>query len=249
MESTPLYIAANEFGLKRVVFSSWLNARVLLNDKTRHGMQSVDAALASEPMAYYHRGGPLGDVFAAWTPARSGARVAIIGLGVGCMAAYATPGQHLVFYEIDPAVAKIAADTQYFTYLSTCRGTHEIIIGDACETLPAAGDGEFDMIVIDAFDGDDIPPALVDAGAMQLYLSKLTDAGLLVFHITSIHVALQPVLAGMAVGHGLTCLACSDLEVTDDERAAGKLGSHYVVMARDMTVIAGLAENGRWARA
>ena len=54
-------------------------------------------------------------------------QVAVIGLGTGTMAAYAQPGQHWTFYEIDPAVIRIAQDTNLFTYLHGCsRGAWDI---------------------------------------------------------------------------------------------------------------------------
>src|SRR5262245_6761312 len=117
MESVLLYFSGNSYGLLRVVFDPVWKARVLLNGATRHGMQSVDPARSDEPLAYYHRNGPLGDIFAGWKPPAVGGHVGIVGLGVGSIAAYAQPGQHFTFYEIDPAVAQIAADTRYFTFL------------------------------------------------------------------------------------------------------------------------------------
>ncbi|MCP4250024.1 MAG: hypothetical protein GY778_23530 [bacterium] len=246
MESIPLYVSANEFGLKRVVLDPDRNLRILLNDNTRHGAQSADPALRAEPLTYFHRAGPLGDVLTAGDPSLDGAQVAIIGLGVGCMAAYAEPGQHFTFYEIDPGVAAIASDPQYFTFLSECRGSYEIVVGDGLESLARAPAGEFDVIILDAFTSDVIPPHLVSADALQTYLSKLAPAGLLVFHITNVHVELQPALAALAADAGLCGLACADLEVTDAERQAGRSASHYVALARDATPLARLAENPRW---
>ena len=249
MKSIPLFISGNPFGFKRVVLDPERNLRILLNDQTRHGMQSADPARSAEPLAYYHRSGPLGDVFSAWLRPETGAQLAILGLGVGCMAAYAEPGQHLTFYEIDPAVARIAADPQYFTFLSQCRGTYEIVIGDGREALARAIDHHYDMIILDAFTADTIPPHLVCSEALQLYLDKLDLAGILVFHITNVHVALQPVLAGLATEAGLICLSGADLDVSDDERSMGKSPSHYAVLARSSEAIARLADNPRWTTA
>ena len=57
---------------------------------------------------------------------------------------------------------------------------------------------------------------------------------------------LQPVLAGQAAGAGLSCLACADLDTTDDERSMGKLPSHYLLIARTPRPIARLTDNPRW---
>jgi hypothetical protein len=46
--------------------------------------------------------------------------VAAVGLGAGSVACYRTAGQAWTFYEIDPAVVRIASDPRYFTYLKDC---------------------------------------------------------------------------------------------------------------------------------
>ncbi len=51
---------------------------------------------------------------------REPGRVAAIGLGVGTLAAYVQPGQQWTFYEIDPAIERIARDERYFTFLGRC---------------------------------------------------------------------------------------------------------------------------------
>src|SRR5688572_31005996 len=47
--------------------------------------------------------------------------VAAIGLGVGTLASYVQPGQRWTFFEIDPAIERIARDERYFTFLRSCR--------------------------------------------------------------------------------------------------------------------------------
>ncbi len=59
------------------------------------------------------------------------AEVGILGLGAGGIATYAEPGERFTFYEIDPAVERIARNPEYFTYLSDCRGKIQVILGDA----------------------------------------------------------------------------------------------------------------------
>jgi len=55
----------------------------------------------------------------------------VLGLGAGTLAAYAQPGDRVTFYEIDPAVARIASSPRFFTYLRDCRGTVECRLGTA----------------------------------------------------------------------------------------------------------------------
>ena len=78
----------------------------------------ADPARRHEPLEYYGRVGPVGQVFETLAPRLAGAGIAIVGLGMGGLAAYAQPGQQWEFIEIDPDVAAIAADTRYFHFLA-----------------------------------------------------------------------------------------------------------------------------------
>ena len=60
----------------------------------------------------------------------------MIGLGVGTLAAYGRPGDRIRFYEIDPAVVRIARDPSMFTFLSDSRATVSFTIGDGRLELP-----------------------------------------------------------------------------------------------------------------
>lgn len=246
MGFNPLFISGNSFGVKLVVYDPQRKLRTLLNDNTRHGIQSTDPALSREPLAYFHRSGPVGDVFAACPDPEAKARVAIIGLGVGVMACYAEPGQHFTFYEIDPAVAQIAGDPQYFTFLAHCRGTYDIVLGDGRERLAKAPGRHYDLIILDAFTSDVIPRHLVSAEALGLYLSKLADGGMLAFHISNVHTDLEPVLGKLAAQAGLACLARADLDVSEEERSTGKLPSHYLAMSRSPQDLRKLADKPGW---
>jgi hypothetical protein len=246
MDLTPQFMTGNYFGVKLVVVDPERGLRILLHDGSRHGSQSLDPERGGEPLDYYHRSGPLGDVFAALGRADAEARVAVVGLGVGAMAAYAQPGQQFTFYEIDPAVADIARDPQYFTFLSRCRGRYEIVLGDGRDTLGKAPDGHYEMIVLDAFTSDVIPEHLLSGEALDLYLQKLTEGGMLVFHISNVHVEVEPLLASLAAESGLTCLARFDRDIGEEERAMGKSPSHYAVIARRLRDVRTLADNGSW---
>ena len=246
MDSTLLFVSGNSFGVKHVLLDAERNLRTLHNDTTTHGIQSTLAALSREPLAYYHRSGPLGDVFSAGPQPTGGGRIAVVGLGVGAMAAYAQPGQHFTFYEIDPGVARIAENPQCFTFLTDCRGTYDIVLGDGLEKLALAPDRCFDLIILDAFSSDIIPRHLVSGEALKIYLSKLADGGLVAFHITNVHVELEPVLGQLAAEAGLVCLSRADLETSDAERSMGKLPSHYLALAQRAQDIRGLADAPGW---
>src|SRR5690606_21065155 len=63
-------------------------AFTLSHGTTTHGMQFSDSARRLEPIAYYHRKGPVGELFRSLPITRAGRRVAVVGLGTGAVAAY-----------------------------------------------------------------------------------------------------------------------------------------------------------------
>jgi spermidine synthase len=241
-------VERNFFGVKRVICDTERNLRILVHGSTDHGGQSIEPTLRSEPLAYYHRSGPAGDLFSVVTGENGARRIAVIGLGIGSMAAYAEPGQHLTFYEIDPAVARIAANPGLFSFLSRCRGTYEIVLGDGRLTLADAPDGHYDLIVLDAFSSDAIPTHLLTREALQLYLRKLARGGVLAFHVSNNYLDLEPVVGRLAAEAGLTCWSRADLNVSEEERSQGKRPSHYIVMARGTLDVHSLADKPQWKR-
>ncbi len=148
----------------------------LVHGTTLHGAQSMVPGLRREPLTYYRRGGPLGQVFAS-LPARPGRQVAVVGLGTGTSAAYGAPGERWTYFEIDPAVVRIARDPRYFTYLADSRARTEVALGDARLSLARAPDASFDLILLDAFSSDAIPVHLMTREALDLYLRKLRPGG------------------------------------------------------------------------
>ena len=58
-----LHVERNFFGVTRVTLSPNGDARQIVHGRTIHGRQFLDPARAAEPLTFYHREGPLGDVF------------------------------------------------------------------------------------------------------------------------------------------------------------------------------------------
>src|SRR5207237_9165528 len=84
-------------------------------------------------------------------------RYAGIGLGTGSLACRAEPGDTVHYYEIDPAIVRIARDPALFTFLSECGPDIPIVLGDARLTLADASPASYDVIIVDAFSSDAIP--------------------------------------------------------------------------------------------
>jgi len=242
-----LYVERNFFGVKEVSLDRDGRFRNLVHGNTNHGRQSTDPARAAEPVSYYHRTGPMAEVFTVCNSAQNSAGVGIIGLGTGSIAAFAQPGQQFTFYEIDPAIERIARDPRYFTFLSQSRGRCDVVLGDGRLTLARAPDGHFGIILLDAFSSDAIPTHLLSREAVRLYLSKLDETGVLLFHISNRYLNFKPMLARLAQEMNLTCLAREDTDISPQLAAEGKIGSRCVVMARRPEDLRGLDRRPGWA--
>jgi SAM-dependent methyltransferase len=233
----------NFYGVKRIRRDA--DFHCLINGNINHGIQRMHPQPSSEPLGYYHRKGPLGDLACALDQSKPKRRVAVIGLGTGAIAAYARPGQHYTFFEIDPDVIQIARNPRLFTYLRDCRGECDIIEGDARLRIAEAQDNQFDTIILDAFSSDSIPLHLLTREALQLYCRKLKSDGVLVLHISNRYLDLEPVLAALAQNNRLVCFA-RDAGVSDEEDRNGHYGSHYLVMARRERDLGGLPKKSEW---
>ncbi len=235
------------FGVLRVVRSGPLR-NSLFHGYVCHGSQvlAADRRVRDRPLLYYHPTGPIGQVFADVLAPRPAHPVGLVGLGVGSLASYGRPGQELSFFEIDPAVARIARDERFFTYLKDSPAACRIVIGDARLTLQGEPDGKFGMIVVDAFSGDMIPVHLLTREALRIYLDKLAEGGLIAFHITNSCLDIEPEIAALARSESLTARVRGDGRLTPKEAASGKEPSHWAILARQERDLGPLAFDRRW---
>jgi hypothetical protein len=163
-----------------------------------HGIQYTAPDKIHLPLAYYGPNSGLG-LLMAHLPRDRAIRVGVIGLGIGTVAAYGRAGDYIRFYEINPAVTKIATDPNgFFTYLRDSSAKVEIIPGDARLSMEreVAGNNSqgFDVLVVDAFAGDAIPVHLLTVEAIEIYLRELNPNGVLAIHISNRYLDLRPVV-------------------------------------------------------
>jgi spermidine synthase len=210
-----------------------------------HGEQSSRPERRREPLSYYQRPGPIGQVMQALAPRLNGAHIGVVGLGAGSMAAYAEPGQRWTFYEIDPAVARIARDPKAFTYLADCGAACDVILGDARLSLARSPGVNYSLLVLDAFSSDGIPVHLVTTEALDLYLERLTPDGVIAFHISNRHLDLKPILAAGAARRGLVALVQRHA-ATQSAAEEGRYGSEWLLMARTHAAFGPIASDARW---
>jgi hypothetical protein len=240
-----LYVSRTFFGVYRVTADQGGRYHSLFHGTTLHGMQAVDPAHHGEPLTYFHREGPIGQAFAGLPAVAARREIAVIGLGVGTLASYRTPGQQWTFYEIDPEVERIARTDAYFTYLRSCGDGCRVVLGDARLSLTRAPMHGYGVIVLDAFSSDAIPIHLMTSEAVGLYLSRLAPGGALAFHISNRHLNLAPVLARLASSHGLAVRL--QKHTANQTITPGQFSSEWMVMARDAGDLGSMAGDARWS--
>lgn len=255
MMATSVYVSAHEqtpyrgrsfFGVHRVRDDNDRHLRMLIHGRTVHGAQSLDPARAQEPTAYYHRSGPVGQAFATFRGPFAKSRIGVVGLGIGSLAVYGEQGQHWTYYEIDPAIARLALDRRYFTFLSESRATVGIVLGDARISLAREPSSMFDLFVVDAFSSDAIPVHLLTREALHLYMQHLDAHGVIAFHISNRFMQLEPLIAELTRNAGLIARVQIDYNVTPEQLHAGKIPSQWVFAARSAGDLGALAGDSRW---
>ncbi len=166
-----------------------LDARILQQGNTIHGGQVRTADNRLLPVTYYHEHTGVASVLRHFKPAK---RIAVIGLGTGVLALYGRSGQQIDFYEIDPAVVRIA--NSHFENLSSATAEIRCIVGDGRLALKKVPDGFYDVIILDAFISGSIPTHLITREALRLYCRVLTPEGVVLFNVSNNYVNLLPVL-------------------------------------------------------
>jgi SAM-dependent methyltransferase len=174
--------------------------RTLYNGVIEHGQQVFNTTLGTTPTTYYGHPSGVGialDLCCGTAPRRVG----VIGLGTGTLAAYGKPGDVFRFYDLNPAVERIARNV--FAYLRNSQAKIEIVMGDARLSLAAEPPQHYDVLVIDAFSGDAIPVHLMTTQAIDLYRRHLQPNGIIAFHVSNRFLDLAPVVEQLAQHAGL----------------------------------------------
>ena len=244
-----LHAERNFFGVSRVTLDPTRRFHRIVHGNTLHGQQFIERERRCEPLAYYHRTGPVGSIFNQFNATPASTNVAIVGLGAGSMASYSTANQHLTFYEIDPSVIRIANNSKYFSFLQDCTAAKvEIRTGDARLRMREASEAHYGLIVLDAFSSDAIPVHLLTREALQLYLAKLAEGGMLAFHISNRCLDLEPVLLDLARDASLISRVRDEGDIDATEKANGKEPSQWVIMVRRQAELGKLARDSRWVQ-
>lgn len=207
--------------------------REFIHGGTVHGMQALIPGKERMPTTYYTE---TGGGFAVMNHPnfRTGRpmRVGLVGSGIGVMLAYCRTNDFYRCYEISPEVAAVAQDPKLFTFYAGAPGRVEMIPGDARKALEAEAarkDELYDVLVIDAFTGDNQPYHLSTREAFRLYFNRLKPDGLLAVNISNWHLELMPFAKAVS-----TAFDCSVLGLSAD-KDLGRLafGSIFAVYCRE----------------
>ena len=174
--------------------------RQMVHGLITHGSQYLAPDKRRVATTYFTSSTALGKVLRGGAPDVP-RKIGVIGLGVGTVATYARPGDVFRFYEIDQHVVKFAEE--YFTFLKDSAAKIEIILGDARLRLEREASQDYDVFVLDAFSGDAIPIHLLTKEAFDLYRRHLKPDGVIVAHISNLHINLVPVLMAYAAKENL----------------------------------------------
>ncbi len=176
---------------------------VLANGTIVHGSQYADPKRRREPTQYFSKDTAISYVdqlLRRDSPGRP-MHYAVVGLGAGTIAAYGQTGDQMRFFEIDPKVELVAR--KYFSFLSDSQASVQVVIADGRKALEAEKTPGYDLLVIDAFNGDAVPIHLLTQEAISLYMHSVKPDGVCLLHISNRYLNLAPAIANVAHSLGL----------------------------------------------
>lgn len=239
-----LFIGRTFFGTNKVTLSKDSNFHNLLHGKTVHGIQNLKKK--DLPQGYYSHSSPIGQLFLNKNNLNSESQIGVIGLGSGALAAYGYDNQKWTFFEIDKQVASIAQNKKYFSYLNDAKIKYKIIIGDGRLSLDKEQNNKYDLLIVDAFSSDSIPTHFLTKEMIKIYLSKITNTGIIAFHISNQYLNLEPVLAGLVKESQIEGFVQNDLSKSQEEISNGAYGSSWVILAQNKETANLISHNQKW---
>lgn len=206
--------------------------REFVHGTTVHGIQANLPGMNRMPTTYYTPDAS-GYAIAGHPKYRSGEpmRVNITGLGVGVLFCYGRTNDYYRAYEISKDAMDVATNTNLFTFVSDCPAKKELVLGDARKGLEAelaAGVEPYDVIVVDAFTGDNLPYHLSTKEAFDLYFKLLKPDGILCVNISNWHLQLEPFMLTIGETYNVPLLGLR----TVDEYAHLQFGATIAFFCR-----------------
>lgn len=246
-ERPTLHAERSFFGIHRVLSVNTPEGRMhqLVHGTTLHGKQWVEPSRCDDPLSYYHRAGPAGQMFETFGRSSGGASIGVVGLGTGALSAYAQPGQRWTYFEIDPAVVRIASNADWFCYLGRSAAPPRMLLGDARLSL-VSDTTRYDLLVLDAYTSDAVPVHLLTREAFAQYFERIKPGGVLALHLSNRHFDLERVVARIAHESGLAHRIRVDGTPSKEMAARGMEMSTWAALARDEADLGPLTSDARW---
>jgi hypothetical protein len=201
--------------------------RRLVHGAIMHGEQYLHESQRRQLTTYYHEDSGIGA--AIRSVGKRPARIGVIGLGTGTIAAYGRPGDVFRFYEIDARVISVAQSE--FTYLGDSLAKIELSLGDARLALERQAPQRFDVLAVDAFSSDAIPVHLITREALGVYLKHVKPDGIVAFHVSNRFLDLIPVVGRLARENGAHVVLVKD--DPDEEEDSRRSRTDWVLVSRD----------------
>jgi spermidine synthase len=150
------------------------------------------------------------------------------------------------FYEINPQVLGLASDPRYFQFLHDSAAPVDVVLGDGRlsleRELAQGASQDYDVLVVDAFNGDAVPVHLLTIEAFELYLRRLKPGGVLAMNVTNTFLDLRPVVVAAAERLGLASVW---VHCDGDERVS--YTNDWVLVSRDRQRIEAVASSAKHA--
>lgn len=214
----------------------------LLHGATVHGFQVERSEFAGAPTAYFTPRSGVGLALEHHARRLEGAalNVGVIGLGIGTLAAYSREHDEFRFYELSPDVDRLARDPRFFSYLSGARGKVSVVLGDGRLSLER-GEGQLDVLAMDAFGSDSVPVHLLTREAFGVYTARLRGPqSLIAVNVLNRTLDLAPLVFRMADELGLHAVhvVARPLAGEDDPL---ELPSDWMLLSKDRAQLERLA--------
>lgn len=186
--ATPLFEGESEFGRVRVVERSD-GVRELYAGE---GRVRQSAILPGRPMHLELPYTRVASVGLALVPPTG--RILYVGLGGGAMPMHARevfPGARIEVVEIDPLVVEVAQ--RYFGFRPD--EALSVHTADGRDFIEGAAPGSWDLVVLDAYNDDSVPRALVTRTFLEAVRRALSSTGVVVANLPSSHAVSPSMLA------------------------------------------------------
>ncbi len=219
----------NFYGVLRVRddlpdYTNPTGVRVLIHGTINHGTQLKTENAGRIPTSYFGEYSGISRAIRAKQDTGP-IRLGVLGMGAGVTASLARAGDTLHYYEINPLIPQLA--NNQFSFFPSCPADKLIRMGDARLVLESLPSENLDVLTMDAFSSDAVPVHLLTREAFRVYLRHLKPDGIIIVHISSRYLNMEPIVALAASEIGWSGVTVRD----DGDAEAYYVASTWVVLS------------------